>query len=1356
MWKDQYGKVTGARIDLVCNRVCPQYFNTGFHAWLGDCQRLHVCKQFLEGSCDGKCRRSHNFFDEFNRERTKRFGLDNFPNKLIRRIVCYSFPQVCLLYLKSKCTSDDCPYLHICASVVGQKRCDCPLLHNNVDLSSHNKKILERHGLFLEHSKGITDYALRNILVPVEQKHFKAIENSFEAITCKMTCSESLSELDDKPTRLTLSAKRDRGVKFVEHQKRKQMYPTTGRPSAMQDPKSILQLVSEADVPSNPNSHSVDKGNEEIEPNQQQKKVPPQASKSISKIPRKEAVVENQKNDKTFPRTLKSSPSQVAKSIPGVVSVTDDILSHPKSSHSLDKRREGVEVNQNKEKSQSSKIGSRMALKGPKRVSKINPELHSSHNLLSIDNEREAVDGRQKKNKKTPNSLESSLTSHDSQATPERLKIQSGRDVCSHRNSHSIENGQATVKGNQKIETTSSTCSNSSFTLHVSKSIPGIPSVTDDVPGHPNPHSSKGQQKNDKTPPSSPGSSLTPRVSKDIRGITRVTVDVPSHPDPYSINKGDEADEPNQKDEKIPLSSSNSSSTSQVSKSIPEIRDVTENVLTYPNPNSVGKGKETSEGLQENENKFPTSSDSSLNLPQVSESIPGITGVAVGVPGPNPHSIKEKEAIKLNQKNQKIPLRYLESRLSSQDSKSILGMPGVIVAGRSHPNPHSIDKGKAAVNPNQRNEKIPSSSGKPNQKNKKMPPSSSDSTFTSQVFKSVPGIPGNVSSYPNPNSVDKGKEEGEEQQKNEKTPLISSDSSLTSQVSKPIPSTLGVIVGVPGHPNPLFINKGNDAIKPNQTNKKTRPSSSDSSLTSQVSTNIPGMPGVTCGRPSHPNPLSINKRKGAFEPNQKNEKMPPGSLNCSLTSHVSKTIPGILGVTVDGLSYPNSLFIDKGIETAEGQQTNEKTSPSSSDSSLNSQFSKTISYITFVPVGGPNHSNPHSIMEAKEAVKPNQKNVKKPPSNLDSSLTSQVCNNIHGIRDVADNVPREPNPHSTENRKEAAEGQLRNEERPPRTSDGSLTSQFSRSIPGETRDVPSYLKPHSIDKGKAEAKGQQKNEKTPSSSSGSSLTSQVSKYIPGILDVTVDAPGHPSPLSINKGKEAVEPNQKNKKIPPSSSGSSSTSRVSKSIPGIPHLIVNVPSYPNTHSIDKGKEEGDEQHKNEKIPPSCSDGRLASEVSKSVSSNPSLHSIDKKKAQAEGQQESEKTPPSFSESSLNSHVSKDIPGITGVTFGGPSNPDQNDISKEKEAVKPNQKNEKTPPGASDSSFSSQVSSNVSGKLSERDDILSHPNPLSSETRTQNLPQGCKGEESPLKESDSQKPEERRRYVKIGRVSAQLLS
>jgi len=135
-------------------------------------------------------------------------------------------------------------------------------------------------------------------------------------------------------------------------------------------------------------------------------------------------------------------------------------------------------------------------------------------------------------------------------------------------------------------------------------------------------------------------------------------------------------------------------------------------------------------------------------------------------------------------------------------------------------------------------------------------------------------------------------------------------------------------------------------------------------------------------------------------------------------------------------------------------------------------------------------------MKAKETVKPNQNNAKKLPGFLDSSLTSQVSKCIPGIHDVADNVSREPNPHSTDNRKEAAEGKLKSKNL---TSDSSLTSQFSKTIPGETRDVPSYSNSHFIDKGKTEDERQEENEKTPPSSSASSSNSpQVSKTIPGI------------------------------------------------------------------------------------------------------------------------------------------------------------------------------------------------------------------------------------------------------------------
>ena len=179
VWKDQDGKIIDATIDLQ-NKMCPQYSYMGAHLWTDECRRWHICKRFLEGNCNGKCRRSHDFFDKDNRATAASFGLEKFSNELIRRIVSYSFPQVCLLYVKATCPSDDCPHLHICSSVVQHTTCDCPLVHNNVDLNSHNKKILERHGLVSKSSKRIAYYAQCNILVPLEQRSFERNKDPFQ------------------------------------------------------------------------------------------------------------------------------------------------------------------------------------------------------------------------------------------------------------------------------------------------------------------------------------------------------------------------------------------------------------------------------------------------------------------------------------------------------------------------------------------------------------------------------------------------------------------------------------------------------------------------------------------------------------------------------------------------------------------------------------------------------------------------------------------------------------------------------------------------------------------------------------------------------------------------------------------------------------------------------------------------------------------------------------------------------------------------------------------------------------------------------------------------------------------------
>lgn len=173
--KDRDGKTTGILIDL-SQKLCSQYLYEGSCSPAEKyCALWHVCKHFIEENCEGECGRSHSFLaDKGNRKNMIEAGLENFPDELIRNIVAYSLPQVCLRYSNpaDKCQIDSCPYLHICPSVVSRTACECSLSHDLFDL--HNKKILEIFNLsdchlWFESEEPIA-FVLCNILHPSRQK----------------------------------------------------------------------------------------------------------------------------------------------------------------------------------------------------------------------------------------------------------------------------------------------------------------------------------------------------------------------------------------------------------------------------------------------------------------------------------------------------------------------------------------------------------------------------------------------------------------------------------------------------------------------------------------------------------------------------------------------------------------------------------------------------------------------------------------------------------------------------------------------------------------------------------------------------------------------------------------------------------------------------------------------------------------------------------------------------------------------------------------------------------------------------------------------------------------------------------
>ena len=166
MTTNQYGRGFGIRIDLK-KQMCLKYTTTETCKAASRCKFWHICKEFMEGTCKGKCGRSHDFHDEDNKGKVAELGFENKSSTNLRSIVAGSLPQVCLSYLKGECVTDNCPYLHICSSQVRATSCECSLSHDFAN--PHNKNVLKQFGLMPPRTSEI-DVVRCNILVPKQQK----------------------------------------------------------------------------------------------------------------------------------------------------------------------------------------------------------------------------------------------------------------------------------------------------------------------------------------------------------------------------------------------------------------------------------------------------------------------------------------------------------------------------------------------------------------------------------------------------------------------------------------------------------------------------------------------------------------------------------------------------------------------------------------------------------------------------------------------------------------------------------------------------------------------------------------------------------------------------------------------------------------------------------------------------------------------------------------------------------------------------------------------------------------------------------------------------------------------------------
>ena len=181
--KDHNGEEKGVRINLG-KKICQQYVVKGScRRGQNKCKHWHICKSFIEEECNGACGLSHDFHDRGNDSKLKELGLEKYSNGSLRKIIAWSLPTICELFLRSECKCDKCPHLHICAKEAHGVTCSCSLSHNLTD--SHNMNVLKEYDLVPPNQIVNVDFVRCSILVFDKQRLLSFSEDRAPAMTPK-------------------------------------------------------------------------------------------------------------------------------------------------------------------------------------------------------------------------------------------------------------------------------------------------------------------------------------------------------------------------------------------------------------------------------------------------------------------------------------------------------------------------------------------------------------------------------------------------------------------------------------------------------------------------------------------------------------------------------------------------------------------------------------------------------------------------------------------------------------------------------------------------------------------------------------------------------------------------------------------------------------------------------------------------------------------------------------------------------------------------------------------------------------------------------------------------------------------
>jgi hypothetical protein len=195
-------------------RICIKYnTQSGCENGNKECGYLHVCKEYIAGTCSKNCqhnpKRIHHLQEGGTRALLTKHKLDKLKANVCSRVIASTLPRICYEYNNGGCDrSLSCPWLHVCEAHFLHGNCP----RNPKHCVNHDVRVKRCHKILQRyHQNQLSNNILQHMILPGSPEN--VIEAAHEKQTSKL---EGKSTPKKNETGARPKTKRDYGAESSE------------------------------------------------------------------------------------------------------------------------------------------------------------------------------------------------------------------------------------------------------------------------------------------------------------------------------------------------------------------------------------------------------------------------------------------------------------------------------------------------------------------------------------------------------------------------------------------------------------------------------------------------------------------------------------------------------------------------------------------------------------------------------------------------------------------------------------------------------------------------------------------------------------------------------------------------------------------------------------------------------------------------------------------------------------------------------------------------------------------------------------------------------------------------------------